>query len=67
MSIIWSSFSYFNNQLSYGMMCITCIRCKVSHFDNISHNIVKLHRFILKTLLTYQNTYVCITVLAYDI
>ena len=33
----------------------------VYHFDNISHYVLQLSRFILKTLLTYLNTYVCIT------
>ena len=58
MSIIWSSFSYFNNQLSYGIMCITCIRCKVSHFYNISHNVVKTSHVYSKNI-TYISKYIC--------
>ena len=48
-------------QLTNVVMCNTCITCKVYHFDNISHYVLQLSRFILKTLLTYLNTYVCIT------
>ena len=54
-------FFIFQQWTIVGIMCITCITCKVYHFDYISHNVVKLKRFILKTLLTYLNTYVCIT------
>ena len=60
-------FSYFNNRLSYGMMCITVSDVKYLTFIIYLTMLLKLHMFILKILLTYQNTYVCITVLAYDI
>ena len=58
MSIIWSSFSYFKKHLSYCMICITCIRCKVSHFYNISHNVVKTSHVYSKNI-TYISKYIC--------
>ena len=55
MRIIWSGFSCFNNSLSCGIMCNTCITCNVYHFDNISHYVLQLSRFIPNTLLKYFN------------
>ena len=42
-------------------MCNNCITCNVYHFDNKSHYVLQLSRFILKTLLIYLNIYACIT------
>ena len=61
-SIICSSFSCFNTELSYAIVCNTCITCDVYHFDNKSQYVVQLSMFILETLLTDVNTYLCITV-----
>ena len=49
-------------QLNIMWYCVQYLyTCNVYHFDNISQYVLQLPWFILKTLLTYLNTYVCIT------
>ena len=56
-SIICSSFSCFNTELSCAIVCNTCITCIIYHFDHKSQYVVQLSMFILETLLIDVNTY----------
>ena len=60
-SFICSSFSCFNIKLPCAIVCNTRITCNIYHFDSKSQYAVQLSRFILETLLTDVNTYLCIT------
>lgn len=51
----------FQTELSCAIMCNTCITCNIYHFDHKSQYIIQLSGFILETLLTDINTYLCIT------
>ena len=61
MSTICSSFSCFNTELSSAIVCNTCIACNIYHLGHKCQYVVQLSRFILETLLTDLNTYLCIT------
>ena len=48
-------------ELSCAILYNTCITCNIYHFDHKSQYVVQISRFILETLLTDVNTYLCIT------